>query len=105
MSLRTRHLACLFLLVSTLGASQASASRTRYGFYGDHISALLYRHAVDSRSEHMAQSTDAGVATDPETLLIPAPCRAAFHSTWTMRPPAAHSTAVFAATSFARIIL
>jgi hypothetical protein len=104
-SLRTRHLACLFLLVSTLGASQASASRTRHGFYGHHISALLYRHAVDARSEHMAQTTVANVAADPETLLIPAPCRAAFHSTWTMRPPAAHSAAVFASTSFARSIL
>ena len=56
MSLRTRHLACLFLLVSTLGASQASASRTRHGFYGDRISAILYRHAVDSHSEHLAQN-------------------------------------------------
>ena len=102
MSLRTRHLACLFLLVSTLGASQASASRARHGFYGDHISALLYRHAVDARSEHMAQISAASVAADPETLLIPAPSRAAFRSTWTMRPPAAHSAAIFAATSFAR---
>jgi hypothetical protein len=101
-SLRTRHLACLFLLVSTLGATQASASRTRHGFYGDHISALLYRHAVDSRGDHLAQSTAASVAADPETLLIPAPCRAAFRSTWAMRPPAAHSAAIFAATSFAR---
>ena len=105
MSLRTRHLACLFLLVSTLGASQASASRTRHGFYGDHISALLYRHAVDSRSEHLAQNIAANVAADPETLLIPAPCRAAFRSTWTMRPPAAHSVAVIATTSFARTSL
>jgi hypothetical protein len=104
-SLRTRHLACLFLLVSTLGASQASASRARHGFYGDHLSALLYRHAVDARSEHLAQNAAAAVAANPETLLIPAPCRAAFRSTWTMRPPAAHSTAVFAATSFARTIL
>jgi hypothetical protein len=104
-SLRTRHLACLFLLVSTLGASQAHASRTRHGFYGDHISALLYRHAVDARSEHLAQNIAANIAADPETLLIPAPCRAAFRSPWTMRPPAAHSTAVFAATSFARATL
>lgn len=105
MSLRTRHLACLFLLVSTLGASQASASRTRHGFYGDRITALLYRHAADAHSEHLAQITAASVAADPETLLIPAPCRAAFCSTWTMRPPAAQSAAIFAATSFARTSL
>jgi hypothetical protein len=101
-SLRTRHLACLFLLVSTLGASQAHASRARHSFYGDHISALLYRHAVDSRSEHLTQKIAASVAADPEALLIPAPCRAAFHSTWTMWPPVAQSAAVFAETSFAR---
>lgn len=105
MSLRTRHLACLFLLVSTLGASQASASRTRHGFYGDRISAILYRHAVDAHIEQQAQNLKASVAANPETLLIPAPSRAAFSSTWTMRPPAAHSVAIFAKTSFARAIL
>lgn len=105
MSLRTRHLACLFLLVSTLGASQASASRGRHGFYGDRISAILYRHAIDSHNEQQAQNLKVSAIVNPETLLIPAPCRAAFHSTWTMRPPAAHSAAVFAATSFARTSL
>lgn len=102
MSLRTRHLACLFLLLSTMGASQASASRGQHGFYGDRISAILYRHAMDAHSEHLAQNISSSVAADPETLLIPAPSRAAFHSTWTMRPPAAQSAAVSAATSFAR---
>lgn len=101
-ALRTRHLACLFLLISTLGASQANASSAQRGFYGHHISALLYRHAVDARAEHLAQSIALSPAADPETLRIPAPRRAAFDSTWTMRPPAAHSAAVFAATSFAR---
>ena len=100
--MRTRHLACLFLLVSTLGASQASASRARSGFYGDRISAILYRHAVDTHGEQLAQNTVTAPAADPETLLIPAPSRAAFRSTWTMRPPAAHSAALFADTSFAR---
>lgn len=102
MSLRTRHLACLFLLVSTLGASQARAARTRNGFYGDRISAILYRQAVDACS-HMAQDTIANITADPETLLIPAPSRAAFRSIWAMRPPAAQSAAVYAETSFARI--
>lgn len=102
MSLRTRHLACLFVLLSTLGAAQANASPSRRGFHGDRISALLYRNAVDARNEHLAQ-TSAANAADPETLLTPAPAlAAAFHFTWTMRPPAAHSAAIFAATSFAR---
>lgn len=102
MALRTRHLACLFLLFSTLGAAQANVSPSPRGFYGDRISALLYRNAVDARNEHMAQNTAAN-AVDPEALLTPAPAlAAAFHSTWTMWPPAAHSAAIFAATSFAR---
>jgi hypothetical protein len=101
-ALRSRHLACLFLLLSTVGASQASASRTRSSFYGDRISAILYRHAVDSHGDHLAQNTAAAPAADRETLLIPAPSRAAFGSTWTMRPPAAQSASVFADTSFAR---
>ncbi len=102
MALRTRHLACLFLLVSTLGAAQANASSSQRGFHGDRISALLYRHAVDAHNEHLAQMPVANTA-DPEALLTPAPALAAgLHFTWTMRPPAAHSTAIFAATSFAR---
>jgi hypothetical protein len=101
-ALRTRHLACLVLLLSTLGAAQANASSSPRGFHGDRISAMLYRHAVDARSECLAQNEAAGAA-DPEDLLTPAPTlAAAFHSTWTMRPPAAHSAALFAATSFAR---
>jgi hypothetical protein len=101
-SLRTRHLACLFVLLSTLGAAQANASSSRRGFHGDRISALLYRHAVDAHNELLAQ-IPATNAVDPETLLTPSPALAAvFHSTWTMRPPSAHSAAIFAATSFAR---
>jgi hypothetical protein len=103
-ALRTRHLACLFVLLSTIGAAQANASSSQRGFHGDRISALLYRHAVDARNEHLAQK-DAATAVDPETLLTPAPAlAAAFHSTWKMRPPAAHSAALFAATGFARTV-
>jgi hypothetical protein len=101
MALRTRHLACLFILLSTVGASQASASRAR-SFYGDRISAILYRRAVDSNCDQLPQNAAVAPAADPETLLIPALSRAAFRSTWTMRPPAAQSAAVFADTSFAR---
>ena len=102
MTLRTRHIACLFLLFSTLGAAQANASSFPRGFHGDRISALLYRHAVDAHNEYLAQIPVANTA-DPETLLIPAPALAAvFHTTWTMRPPAAHSAAIFAATGFSR---
>jgi hypothetical protein len=101
-NLRTRHLACLFLLLSTIGAAQASASSARTGFYGHHINALLYRHAVDSRSERAAETATSIQAADPETLDLPAPCRAALRATWTMRPPAAHAAAVNAATGLAR---
>ena len=102
MALRTRHLACLFLLLSTLGAAQANASSSPRGFHGDRLTALLYRNAVDARNERLAQHEAAGAA-DPEALLIPAPAlAAALRSPWTMRPPAAHSAAIFAATSFAR---
>jgi hypothetical protein len=97
-ALRTRHLACLVLLLSTLGASQANASPASRGFYGDRISALLYREAVDARNQQIAQIFTAKAAAGPETHLLPAPS----HSAWTMRPPAAHSVAVAAATSFAR---
>ena len=101
MTLRTRHLACLFLLISTIGAAQASASSERTGFYGHHISALLYRHAVD-RAELSIDHPSSAKATDPETLDLPASSRDTLRSAWTMRPPAAHVASLNAVTSFAR---
>lgn len=101
MALRTRHLACLFLLISSIGAAQASASSAQTGFYGYHISALLYRHAVD-RAELSIDPTASANAADPETLEVPSSSRAALHSSWSMRPPAAHYAALSAVTSFAR---
>ena len=88
-----------------MGAAQANASRARTGFYGDRISAILYRHALDAHSDRLAQQTSVAPAADREILLLPAPSRAALRSTWTMRPPAAESAAVFAHTSFARSAL
>jgi hypothetical protein len=104
-ALRTRHLACLFLLLSTMGASQANASRAPRRFCGDRITAQLYREAVHAHHEQIAQILIANTAADSETFLLPAPGRAVLHSAWTMRPPAAHSASVAAATSFDRILL
>ena len=101
MTLRTRHLACLFLLISTIGAAQASASSERTGFYGHHISALLYRRAVD-RAELSIDAASSAKPADPETLDLAASSRDALRSTWAMRPPAAHVAALSAVTSFAR---
>ncbi|HEY4010556.1 MAG TPA: hypothetical protein VGM11_10430 [Acidobacteriaceae bacterium] len=104
MRLRALPLACIMLLVSSMGATQASASAAQRGFYGHHISALLYRNAVDARHDRGAQHIAASPAADPETLLLPAASRAAFASAWSMRPPAAHSAALSATTSFARLL-
>lgn len=101
MTLRTRHLACLFLLLSSIGAAQASVSSAQTGFYGHHISALLYRNAID-RSELSPETATSIQAADPETLDLAASCRAALRLNWTMQPAAAHSAALSAVTSFAR---
>jgi len=91
----------LVLLLSTLGAAQASVSSAQTGFYGNHIAALLYRHAVDRADTHGDPATSRQAA-DPETFGLLSASRAELHSAWTMRPAAAHSAALFAATSFAR---
>ena len=102
MTLRTRHLACLFLLISSIGAAQASASPVRSGFYGHQISALLYRHAMDAHRE-LAQQAAASIREfDPATLNVPANSRATFTSAWMMKPPAAQSATMFAVTGFGR---
>jgi hypothetical protein len=101
-SLRSRHLACIFLLLSTLGAAQADAARLERGFYGHSIAALLFRNAVDARSEAAARRATVFQAGDPEMLALTAGSRAVLRCAWTMRPPASRAADVAASTSFAR---
>jgi hypothetical protein len=97
-SLRTRHLACLFLLLSTLGAAEASVSAPPCVFCGHRITALLYRHAIDNLRAQTLENVAAIEAADPDTLTISASSRALFRAAWTMRPPSAHAVALHAVT-------
>ena len=101
MRLRTRHLACLILLISSIGAAQASVSAGPAAFYGNHIAALLYRQAVD-RGERAGETASAMGAADARARELRGSGRGELRRAWTMRPASVQCAAVYAATSFRR---
>jgi len=96
MRLRTRHLACLLLLLSSLSAADArtlnSANLTLGGRY---IGMLLSQSAAAAvATKPLAQHT----APQPAEALAPA-ARALHATAWTMRPPALHAAELHTLTS------
>ena len=98
MRLRSRHLACLFLLLATLGAAESNAQRdTSLSAGGRYISLLLsQRAAAAAAAEPTPEST---ASYKVEAAPLPSSSRALHAAAWTMRPPAAHTAALQAATS------
>jgi len=96
MRLRARHLACLLLLLSSLGSAEAatlrSGSLTPGGRY---IFSLLQQSAAQTAAEP-ASTLFAG---DTPALPLPASSLAAVRVAWTMRPPAAHTASLHTLTA------
>jgi hypothetical protein len=88
MRLRTAHLACVLLLVSSLGAAEGSTLRSgRLAFSSQYISMLLQQHGAQACEE-----TSPGLAASRARTLHSAD-RAVYRTVWTMRPPSAHAAA------------
>ncbi len=98
MRLRTRHLACLLLLLSSLSAAEGSTTRSAdLSAGGRYISMLLSQRAA---ATVQAQPIVAGTASYKiEAFALPPASRSQHIAAWTMRPPAAHTAALHAATS------
>jgi len=97
MRLRTRHLACLILLLSALSGAEGSTPR-----HGDYTLGAHYITALLAQ-EHAAVCAEAALVhhtNDLSNLALPAASLTLHRAPWTMRPPSAHASAVQAATSF-----
>ena len=92
MSLRAVHLACVLLLLSSVGAAEASASREHLGLRVGYIAVLL-QQGVDGHRQAIALGRSVDTAS-AAPLHAGSPIRAP----WTLRPPAAHSLQVHAVT-------
>jgi len=101
MRLRTRHLACLLLLLSSLSAAEGSVMRTEgLSAGGRYISMLLSQRASATVPAQPVLADTASYKI--EAFALP-PASLSLHTTpWTMRPPAAHTVAHQATTSSLR---
>jgi hypothetical protein len=99
MRFRSRHLACLLLLLATLGAAESNSQRdTSLTAGGRYISLLLsQRRAAAAVAEPNPESA---ASYKVEATPLPSSSRALHTAAWTMRPPSAHTAALQAATSF-----
>jgi hypothetical protein len=98
MRLRTRHLACLLLLLSSLSAAEGSTTRSAdLSAGGRYISMLLsQRAAATVEAQPIAADT---ASYKIEAFALTPASRSQHTAAWTMRPPAAHTAALHAATS------
>ena len=112
MQLRTRHLFCMLLLLSALRAADgAMLPSGQNGFDAHYLSALFSQHGADAKvtlKDHRISLGSGGgyfiptsKPADTYTLGLPVASLATYRTAWTMRPPAAHSAALHAATGFA----
>lgn len=92
MRIRAAQLACLLLLLSSVGAAEASARRADYSLGGHYITELLQQAGVAQIESPLSRQLDAQEA--PATYVAHS-----VRSAWTMRPPAAHCIQVHAVTS------
>jgi hypothetical protein len=98
MRLRTRHLACLLLLLSSLSAADASGLRSGdLTLGGRYISMLLSQRAAATTAVQPIAADTASYKI--EAFALPPASLCQHTAAWTMRPPAAHTAALQAATS------
>ena len=97
MRFRGLPLASLLLLLASLGAAEGATLRETGFTVGGHYIAVLLAQDMAANAEHTLAVPPANI------LLLTAPAAALAHTrtAWTMRPAAAHSAALEAATSFA----
>jgi hypothetical protein len=95
---RALHLASLLLLLSSLGAAEGTALRCNaLSAGGRYVSMILAQRAAASiAAEPLARNT---ASYKIGTFALPPAGRATQAAVWTMRPPAAQSLALQAATS------
>src|SRR5471032_1749313 len=97
MRLRACHLACLLLLLSSLGSAEAATLRsTAFTPGGRYVLSLLQQQAASQTSAEPASALFSG---DQPSLPLPASSRAAVRVAWTMRPPAAHTASLHTLTA------
>lgn len=92
MRLRTAQLACLLLLLTSMGAAERSARDVSFSIGGHYIAQLLLQNApADPLETPLSRSLEAPAIIAPATTVATI--------AWTMRPPSAHSVRVQAVTS------
>jgi hypothetical protein len=96
MRLRARHLACLLLLLTSLGSVEAATLRSGALTPGGRYVLSLLQQAA---SQTAVEPAVALCSCDAPLLPLPASSLAAVRVAWTMRPPAAHTASLHTLTA------
>jgi len=99
MRLRARHLACLLLLLTSLGSAEAATLRSGALTPGGRYVLSLLQQAT---SQTAAEPPSTLFIGDQPSLPLPASSLAAVRVAWTMRPPAAHTASLHTLTAAGR---
>jgi hypothetical protein len=94
---RAVQLACLLLLLTSVGATESSSRGEQFSIGGHYISVLLRQNAATARPESpLVRHLNEQAETQPPFPAV------TIRSVWTMRPPAAHSAALHTLTAAGR---
>jgi len=97
MRLRAINLACIFLLLSSLSAAEASVLRAGESTLGAHYIGVLLAQQEAAANTEAALSLRTREASE---LALPAASLSQHRTPWTMRPPSAHCVQLQAVTAF-----
>jgi hypothetical protein len=99
MRLRARHLACLLLLLTSLGSAEAATLRSAALTPGGRYVFSVLQQAA---SQTAAEPSSILFTGDQPSVPLSASSLAAVRVAWTMRPPAAHTASLHTLTDAGR---
>ncbi len=91
---RVAKLACLLLLLTSIGAADASTRRGEFSLGGHYIGLLMMQSAAAAHVD-----SPLSLRLDSDEAMAPPVSTAIVRFAWTMRPPSAQSVHMHAVTS------
>jgi hypothetical protein len=105
MRLHTRQLACLLLLLSTLGMAAGASEASAAGFRGTAIEAMLYRSALENRAAEPVAKAVTSPRVDAAQADLPVAGRESLRAVWPVAAASAQAASTRAVQSFPALVV